>query len=92
MLKLKSIDIHRTDSWSKPADTLVGTVNLIDEGGGALTIVLSPTSIAKFAALISAEVQARARSQANEVPQAMVDANAELEIQANPLLSSSEGE
>ena len=87
MLKLKSIDIHRTDSWSKPADTLVGTVNLIDEGGGALTIVLSPTSIAKFAGLIAAEVQARARAQANEVPEALANANAELEMQANPLLS-----
>ena len=92
MLKLKSIDIHRTDSWSKPADTLVGTVNLIDEGGGALTIVLSPASIAKFASLITSEVQARARSQANEVPQAMLDANAELEIQANPLLAASSEE
>lgn len=92
MLKLKSIDIHRTDSWSKPADTLVGTVNLIDEGGGALTIVLSPTSIAKFASLISSEVQARARAQANEVPEALANANAELEIQSNPLLSASSEE
>ena len=92
MLKLKSIDIHRTDSWAKPADTLVGTVNLLDEQGGALTIVLSPTSIAKFASLISFEVQARARAQANEVPEALANANAELEIQSNPLLASSSEE
>ena len=88
MLKLKSIDIHRTESYQTPANTLVGTVNLIDDGGGALTIVLSPTSITKFASLIAAEVQARARAQANEVPEALANANAELEIQANPLLSA----
>lgn len=92
MLKLKSIDIHRTDSWSKPADTLVGTVNLLDEQGGALTIVLSPASIAKFASLIAFEVQARARAQANEVPEALANANAELEIQSNPLLAASSEE
>ena len=87
MLKLKSIDIHRTESYQNPPSTLVGTVNLIDEGGGALTIVLSPSSIAKFAGLITSEVQARARAQANEVPEALANANAELAIQANPLLS-----
>ena len=90
MLKLKSIDIHRTESYQTPANTLVGTVNLLDEQGGALTIVLSPTSISKFASLITAEIQARARAQANEVPQAMLDAHAELEIQANPLLAPAE--
>ena len=92
MLKLKSIDIHRTESYQNPANTLVGTVNLLDEQGGALTIVLSPPSIAKFASLISAEVQARARAQANEVPEALANANAELEIQSNPLLSASSEE
>lgn len=87
MLKLKSIDIHRTESYQNPPSTLVGVVNLVDEGGGALSITLSPSSISKFAGLVSAEVQARARAQANEVPQAFTDATAELEIQTNPLLS-----
>ena len=89
-MKLKSISIRRTESYQTPANTLVGTVDLLDEQGGALTIVLSPATIVKFAQLVQAEVQARAREQANKVPLAFSDACAELEIQSNPLLSSEE--
>ena len=92
MLKLKSIDIHRTESYQNPSNTLVGVVNLIDEGGGALSITLSPSTIAKFGALVKYEVQKRAQAQANEVPQAFSDAMAELEIMSNPLLSDTSKE
>lgn len=89
-LKLKAITIRRTESYSTPANTLVGTIDFIDEQGGALTVVLSPSSIIKFGKLCMDEVQARAKAQAAEVPFAFVDAHAELEIQANPLLSNEE--
>ena len=55
-----------------------------------MTIVLSPQAIIKFANLVKAEVQARALEQARQIPSAMADATAELEIQSNPLLSSEE--
>ena len=33
-MKLKSISIRRTESYHTPANTLVGTVDLVDEQGG----------------------------------------------------------
>ena len=86
-MKLKSLEIRRTEAYSTPANTLMGTVNLIDEGMGAQTIVLSPQSIIKICNLIQAEVQSRAMAQARSAGEAMVDAVGELELIDHPLLS-----
>ena len=65
-------------------DEGVGEVeHLLDEGGGALTIVLSPSSIAKFAALITAEVQARAMAAATATKRTQISRPSTSEIQTS---------
>jgi hypothetical protein len=86
-MKLKSITIKRTESYQTPSNTLVGTVELLDEGGGAMTIVLSPGMLSKFVALAATEVANRASAQARMVPEAMLEAKDELLLSANPLIS-----
>jgi hypothetical protein len=89
-MKMKELRIQRTESYQTPANTLVGTVNLVDEGLGAQTIVLSPQSIIKICNLIQAEVQARAMVQARAAGEAMTNAIGELEMIEHPLLSQDE--
>ena len=89
-MKLKSLEIRRTESYQTPANALVGTVNLLDEGGGAMTIVLSAQSIIKICDLLQAEVTQRAAASARLAQSSMRDASAELALSSHPMLSVEE--
>lgn len=89
-MKLKSLEIRRTESYQTPSNTLVGTVNLLDEGGSAMTIVLSAQSIIKICDMLQAEVTQRANVAARLASDSMRDASAELTLLSHPLLSSEE--
>lgn len=87
-MKLKAITIRRTESYSTPANTMVGTVDFIDEQGGACTIVLSPRAIIKFADLVRMEVQDYAQRMVKDIPAALRNAQDELELQSTPMLTA----
>lgn len=89
-MKLKSLEIRRTESYQTPSNTLVGTVNLLDEGGGAMTIVLSAQSIIKICDMLQAEVTQRAAVSARLAQDSMRDASAELTLASHPMLSAEE--
>ncbi len=89
-MKLKSLTIKRTESYQTPANTLVGTVDLIEEGGGAMTIVLSPASIIKICDLLQEEVSRRAQLSARLAADSMREAASELSLLTHPMLSAEE--
>lgn len=86
-MKLKSLTIRRTESYQTPANSLVGTVDLLDEGGSAMTIVLSAQSIIKICDMLQAEVSQRANIAARLAGDSMRDASAELTLSSHPMLS-----
>lgn len=89
-MKLKSLTIRRTESYQTPANALVGTVDLIEEGGGAMSIVLSAQAIIKICDMLQAEVSQRANIQARLAQDSMRDASAELTLASHPMLSVDE--
>lgn len=86
-MKLKSLTIRRTESYQTPSNTLVGTVDLLDEGGSAMTIVLSARSIIKICDMLQAEVTQRANIAARLAQDSMKNASAELTLTTHPMLS-----
>lgn len=79
-MKLKSLSIRRTESYQTPANTLVGTVTLVDEGQGEQTIVLASAIILKICKEIASHVENRAIEQARQAGGAMREAAAEIEL------------
>ena len=86
-MKLKSLTIRRTESYQTPSDQLVGTVDLLDEGGSAMTLVLSNQSLIKICNLLQSEITNKAAASATLARNSMQDAVAELEVIDHPLLS-----
>lgn len=86
-MKLKSLTIRRTESYQTPANQLVGTVDLLDEGGSAMTLVLSNQSLIKICNLLQSEVTNKAAASAALARNSMQDAVAELAVIDHPLLS-----
>ena len=86
-MKLKSLTIRRTESYQTPSDQLVGTVDLLDEGGSAMTLVLSNQSLIKICNLLQGEITNKAAASATLARNSMQDAVAELEVIDHPLLS-----
>lgn len=86
-MKLKSLTIRRTESYQTPANQLVGTVDLLDEGGSAMTLVLSNQSLIKICNLLQSEITNKAAASAALARNSMQDAVAELEVLDHPLLS-----
>lgn len=89
-MKLKSLTIRRTESYQTPANALVGTVDLLDEGGAAMTVTLSGTSIIKILEVVQQEVQLRAVAAARQAGSAMQEACAEITLQEHPMLTVEE--
>lgn len=89
-MKLKSLTIRRTESYQTPANVLVGTVDLIEEGGGAMSIVLSAQAIIKICDMLQNEVSQRANIAARLAQDSMRDASAELTHASHPMLSVAE--
>ena len=89
-MKLKSLTIRRTESYQTPANVLVGTVDLIEEGGGAMSIVLSAQAIIKICDMLQNEVSQRANIAARLAQDSMRDASAELTFASHPMLSVAE--
>lgn len=89
-MKLKSLTIRRTESYQTPANALVGTVDLIEEGGGAMSIVLSAQAIIKICDMLQNEVSQRANIAARLAQDSMRDASAELTLASHPMLSVAE--
>lgn len=85
-MKLKSLTIRRTESYQTPSNTLVGTVDLIEEGGAAMTVVLSPQAIIKICDYLQLEVGQRAKVAANAAQTTMREAAAELLLEAHPMI------
>lgn len=89
-MKLHSLQIRRTEPYQIPANVLVGTVTLIEEGGGQQTVTLSSQMLVKICDLLQSHVAQRAREQAAQAGLAMHEAIAEISIAGNPFLTSAE--
>lgn len=83
----KSLTIRRTESYQTPANTLVGTVDMVDEGGSAITVALSYTAIISILGIIQDEAKQRALAAAKKTGYALQDACAELAILTHPAIT-----
>ena len=88
-MKLHQLQIRRTESYQTPANALVGTVTLVDEGGEQ-TITLSSQMLVKICTILQSHVAQRAHEQAAQAGKAMSETVAELEMAGNPFLTSQE--
>jgi hypothetical protein len=88
-MKLRQLQIRRTESYQTPANALVGTVTLVDEGGEQ-TVTLSSVMLVKICNLLQSHVAQRAQEQALQAGKAMQEAAAEIELAGNPFLASDE--
>jgi hypothetical protein len=72
-MKLKSLNIHRAESWESESGTLKATANF--EGpDGKIEILLAPGFIVRVLALIEEDAALRAKRLGNAVQTAMTDA------------------
>lgn len=86
-MKLKSLRIHRTESYQTPANTLVGLVELINEEQGAMQLRLSNATLMKICELCQADVTRQAQLQARAAAESMADASSELALGSNPFVA-----
>ena len=89
-MKFHSLQIRRTESYQTPANTLVGTVTLTEEGGGQQTVTLSSQMLVRLCMILQEHVAQRAQEQAEQAGSAMSEAVAEISIAGNPFLTSAE--